>query len=89
MSDDVKEEMREALADEFGNAEFPANNQMELAAALSSGPSTKFSAGDIEVTAMELAAKGGSKMDFPYEELDDFLDDAIEAMDDEGYFDED
>lgn len=81
--------MRAELAEKFADTEFPVKNQMALATGLPNGPGTKFSAAGIEVTAMELAARGSSYLDFPYETLDEFLDDSIEAMEEEGFFDDD
>lgn len=81
-----QEEMRAELKRKFEDAGFPVSNQIDLARALDGGPNTTFSAGGIEVTAMELATRGRTHLDFPYETLDAFLDDAIHAMDTEGYF---
>jgi hypothetical protein len=38
---------------------------------------------------MELATKAGSDLDFPYEDIEDLLDDSIGALEDEGFFEED
>lgn len=90
MSDDsesVRDEARKVLADEFGDAEFPVSSQMDLVPALSSGPTTKFEFGDKSMTAMDMATMGGSDMDFPYDDLDAFLDDALDLLDENEYFD--
>ncbi len=76
----VEEELRSQLRAAFEGADYPVDNQMALVPALPEGPSTRFEAGDVSVTAMELATKLGSYQDFPYESVDDLVDDVIEGM---------
>ncbi|WP_066414670.1 MTH865 family protein [Halorubrum aethiopicum] len=77
---DVKAELREQFMDAFGGADFPVQNQMDLVPALPNGPATKFEAGDVSFTAMELAAKLGSAQDFPYDTPEELVDDVLEAL---------
>ncbi|RAW46480.1 hypothetical protein DQW50_03675 [Halorubrum sp. 48-1-W] len=77
---DVKAELREQFMDAFGGADFPVQNQMDLVPALPDGPATKFEAGDVSFTAMELAAKLGSDQDFPYDTAEELVDDILEAL---------
>jgi hypothetical protein len=77
---DVKAELREQFMDAFGGADFPVQNQMDLVPALPNGPATKFEAGDVSFTAMELAAKLGSAQDFPYDTPEELVDDILEAL---------
>ncbi|SMO72086.1 MTH865 family protein [Halorubrum cibi] len=77
---DVKAELREQFMDAFGGADFPVQNQMDLVPALPDGPATKFEAGDVSFTAMELAAKLGSDQDFPYDTAEELVDDVLEAL---------
>lgn len=77
---DVKAELREQFMDAFGGADFPVQNQMDLVPALPNGPATKFEAGDVSFTAMELAAKLGSDQDFPYDSAEELVDDVLEAL---------
>ncbi|MFC5134588.1 MULTISPECIES: MTH865 family protein [Haloferacaceae] len=77
---DVKAELREQFMDAFGGADFPVKNQMDLVPALPNGPATKFEAGDVSFTAMELAAKLGSDQDFPYDSAEELVDDVLEAL---------
>ncbi|GAA0510957.1 hypothetical protein SAMN04488066_10944 [Halorubrum aquaticum] len=77
---DVKAELREQFLDAFGDADFPVQNQMDLVPALPNGPATKFEAGDVSFTAMELAAKLGSDQDFPYDTAEELVDDVLEAL---------
>ncbi|MWV65165.1 hypothetical protein GRS48_10080 [Halorubrum sp. JWXQ-INN 858] len=77
---DVEAELRSQFTDAFENADYPVNNQMDLVPALPDGPGTKFEAGDVSFTAMELAAKLGSDQEFPYESAEDLVDDIIEGL---------
>jgi hypothetical protein len=81
---DVEAELREQLTEAFEGADYPVNNQMDLVPALPNGPGTKFEAGDVSFTAMELAAKLGSHQEFPYENVDSLVDDVIAGLKDEG-----
>jgi len=81
---DVKAELREQFLDAFGGADFPVENQMDLVPALPDGPGTKFEAGDVTLTAMEMAAKLGSHQDFPYDDAESLVDDVIEGLKAEG-----
>ena len=77
---DVRAELREQFLDAFGGADYPIDNQMDLVPALPNGPGTKFEAGDVSFTAMELAAKLGSEQDFPYEDVESFVDDVLAGL---------
>lgn len=80
----VEEELRAQLVTAFEDADYPVDNQMELVPVLPNGPSTRFEAGDVSVTAMELATKLGSYQNFPYENAESLADDVIEGMHAEG-----
>jgi len=77
-------ELREQMVDAFGAADYPISSPMDLVPALPDGPSTRFESGDFSMTAMELNTKlpGG---DFPYENVDAFVDDIMEQLEDEDY----
>lgn len=77
---DVEAELREQFLSAFGNADYPVNNQMDLVPALPNGPATKFEAGDVTLTAMEMAAKLGSEQEFPYESAEELVDDITEGL---------
>jgi len=81
---DVRAELREQFIDAFGGADYPVDNQMDLVPALPNGPATKFEAGDVSLTAMELAAKLGSEQDFPYEDVETFVDDILDGLEAKG-----
>ena len=81
---DVKAELREQFLDAFGGADFPVENQMDLVPALPDGPGTKFEAGDVSFTAMEMAAKLGSEQEFPYDSAEELVDDIIDGLEAKG-----
>ncbi len=81
---DETEELREQFTEAFEGADYPVNNQMELVPALPNGPSTRFEAGDVQLTAMELATKLSSHQEFPYEDVESLVDDVIEGLKAEG-----
>lgn len=89
MSDDNSEvdpdELREQLVDAFEGASYPVNSPMDLVPALPEGPETEFSSGDFSMTAMELNTQAGGKQDFPYEGVDELVDDIMEGLRDEDY----
>ncbi|WP_138006968.1 MTH865 family protein [Halalkalirubrum salinum] len=77
---DVEAELREQFTEAFEGADFPVSNQMDLVPALPNGPGTKFEAGDVSFTAMEMAAKLGSHQEFPYDNVEDLVDNVIEGL---------
>jgi hypothetical protein len=77
-------ELREQLTDAFGGADFPVENQMDLVPALPDGPSTTFTAGDERFSAMELSMKLGDHQDFPYDNVEDLVDDVVAGLKAEG-----
>ena len=84
MSDDVEAELRRQLTDAFEGADYPVANQMDLVPALPNGPSTTFEAGDVRFTAMELASKLSGHQEFPYEDVESLVDDAMAGLRAEG-----
>ena len=77
-------ELREQMTEAFEGADYPISSPMDLVPALPQGPGTRFESGDFSMTAMELNTKlsGG---DFPYESVDDFVDDIIEELESQDY----
>ena len=80
----VEDELRQQFIDAFEGADYPVNNQMDLVPALPNGPASRFEAGDVSVTAMELATKLGSHQDFPYDSVEPLVDDVMEGLRAEG-----
>jgi hypothetical protein len=81
---DVEAELRQQFEDAFGSADFPVSNQMDLVPVLPDGPGTTFEAGDTSFSAMELATKLSGHAEFPYETLDELVDDVMAAVKKEG-----
>ncbi|MFP4633247.1 MAG: MTH865 family protein, partial [Halobacteriales archaeon] len=46
---------------------------------------TTFSSGDFEMTAMELNTQASGAANFPYESVDELVDEIIDGLHDEGY----
>lgn len=84
MSDDVAAELREQFRTAFEGADFPVTDQMDLVPALPDGPGTRFEAGDVSFSAMELAANLDGHQEFPYESVDGLVDDVMAAIRAEG-----
>jgi hypothetical protein len=81
MADEETEaELREQFTDAFEGADFPVSNPMDLVPALPNGPGTRFEAGDVSFTAMELSTKLSDTQDFPYDDVDSLVDDLIEGL---------
>lgn len=76
----VEDTLREQLREVLDAAEYPVENQMDLLPALPDGPSTTFEAGDVRVTAVELATKLGKYQSFPYDSAEALVNDVIDGM---------
>lgn len=83
-NDETEAEIREQLLEAFSSADYPVKNQMALVPALPNGPGTRFEAGDVSFTAMEMAAKLGDHQDFPYDSPETLVDDVMEGLRAEG-----
>ncbi|MFW6449113.1 MAG: MTH865 family protein [Halobacteriota archaeon] len=83
----VREELREQLVEAFEGADYPVSNQMDLVPALPDGPGTRFEAGDVSFTAMELATKLSDVQDFPYDDVDTLVDDILDGIEAKGMLD--
>ena len=77
-----KEDLREQFVEAFEGANYPISNPMDLVPALPNGPGTRFESGDFSMTAMELNSKLGGG-DFPYESVDEFVDDVMNQLEDQ------
>ena len=80
----VESELREQFTDAFAGANYPITGQMDLVPALPDGPGTTFTAGDRTLSAMELASELSGHQDFPYENVESLVDDAIDGLKTEG-----
>jgi hypothetical protein len=79
-----RDDLRRQLTEAFEGAEYPVTSPMDLVPALPQGPGTTFESGDFSMTAMEINAKAGGNQEFPYESVDELVDDVIEGLEDEG-----
>ncbi|MFC7142643.1 MTH865 family protein [Halosimplex aquaticum] len=77
-----RQDLREQFTEAFEGADYPISSPMDLVPALPNGPGTKFESGDFSMTAMELNTKLGSG-NFPYENVDAFVDDVMAQLDDQ------
>jgi hypothetical protein len=84
---DIEAELRSQLQDAFADADYPVEDPPDLLPALPDGPMTTFQAGDIRLTAMELATEIGDEAAFPYGTLDELVDDVIAALRSNGTLD--
>lgn len=77
-------ELREQFTAAFEGADYPITGPMDLLPALPDGPTTKFESGDFSMTALEMNTKlsGG---EFPYDDVDSFVDDLIEELKEKEY----
>lgn len=82
--EETERELRAQLTEAFEGADFPVGSQMDLVPALPQGPSTRFEAGDVSFTAMELAAKLGGQQEFPYSDVESLVDDVMDGLEAEG-----
>lgn len=80
----VESELREQFREAFVGADYPITGQMDLVPALPNGPGTTFTAGDRTLSAMELASELSGHQEFPYEDVESLVDDAIAGLKDEG-----
>ena len=80
-----KEDLRQQFTEAFEGADYPVNSPMDLVPALPNGPATQFEIGDETITAMELNQKAAGEADYPYETVEDLVDDLVEGMKDRDY----
>ncbi|MFB6126446.1 MAG: MTH865 family protein [Halolamina sp.] len=78
--DETVAEIRSQLEAALEGAEYPVDDQMDLVPALPDGPGTRFEAGDVSFTAMEMAARLGGHQEFPYADVDSLVDDIVEGL---------
>ncbi|QGX94579.1 hypothetical protein EI982_07140 [Haloplanus rallus] len=87
MNEDTEAELRKQFRSAFEGADFPVTDQMDLVPTLPDGPGTRFEAGDVSFSAMELAANLDGHQEFPYESVDELVDDVMAALKTEGLLD--
>ena len=80
-----KEDLREQFTEAFEGADYPVNSPMDLVPALPQGPGTTFESGDFSMTAMELNTKAGGQQEFPYDSVDELVDDIMDGLEEQDY----
>ena len=80
----IEEELREQFFEAFSPATYPISNQMDLVPTLPNGMSTIFESGDFSMTVIELSMRLSDKQDFPYETVEDLIEDLIDGMKEKG-----
>ena len=77
-----KEDLRQQFVEAFEGANYPINSPMDLVPALPDGPGTNFESEEFSMTAMELNTKL-SGAEFPYEDVDSFVDDVMDGLEEQ------
>ena len=80
-----RQEVREQFVEAFEGADYPVDGPMDLVPALPNGPGTTFDIGDETITAMELNQEASGQGEYPYEGVDELVDDLRDGLEDEGY----
>lgn len=80
-----RDDLRGQFVEAFEGAEYPVNSPMDLLPALPQGPGTKFESGEFSMTAMELSTNASGNQEFPYETVDELVDDVMAGLEDEGH----
>lgn len=75
-----KDDLRQQFTEAFEGADYPISSPMDLVPALPDGPATKFESGEFSMTAMELNAKASGHQEFPYESVDELVDDVMASL---------
>jgi hypothetical protein len=80
-----RDAIREQFEEAFEGADYPVDSQMDFVPALPNGPATQFDIGDESITAMELNQEAQGDGEFPYDCVDELVDDLMDGLEQEGY----
>jgi hypothetical protein len=80
-----RDDLRRQFVEAFEGADYPVTSPMDLVPALPQGPGTKFESGEFSMTAMELSTKASGSQEFPYETVEELVDDVMEGLEEEGH----
>lgn len=80
-----KDDLRQQFVAAFEGADYPVNGPMDLLPALPDGPGTTFESGEFSATAMELNTHGSAHQEFPYESVEELVDDVMAGLEAEGH----
>ena len=78
-------DLREQFTEAFEEAAYPITSPMDLLPSLPDGPATTFESGDFSMTAMELNNEVSGEVNFPFQDVESFVDALIEALEEEGH----
>jgi len=78
-----RDDLREQLVEAFEDADYPVTSPMDLIPAMPDGPSTTFESGEFSMSALELNTELDAE--FPYDDVDSFVDDIMEQLDERGF----
>ena len=81
---DHEENFREQFTEVFGKASYPLDSPFNLIPHLPKGPFTSFESGDVVIPAIDLGMVYGEYQDYPYETVEELVDDLIDALKQEG-----
>jgi hypothetical protein len=80
-----RDDLRRQFVEAFEGADYPVTSPMDLVPALPQGPGTKFESGEFSMTAMELSTKASGNQEFPYETVEELVDDVMDGLEEEGH----
>ncbi len=78
-----RDDLQEQLVEAFEDADYPVTSPMDLIPAMPDGPSTTFESGEFSMSALELNTELDAE--FPYDDVDSFVDDIMEQLDERGF----
>ncbi|WP_227131789.1 MTH865 family protein [Halorubellus salinus] len=78
--EDAERVVRDHLAAVLVDVSFPVDDQLAVAAAVDAPHSRRVRVGDRRFTAMELAVRLEPYQDFPYDSLDELVDDVVNGL---------
>lgn len=76
--------LRSQFTSVFGDASFPLTDPLDLIPLLPDGPSTTFDADGVTVEAIELGMTYGKYQQYPYDSVENLVDDLIAGLKAEG-----
>jgi len=78
-----RDDLQEQLVEAFEDADYPVTSPMDLIPAMPDGPSTTFESGEFSMSALELNTELDAE--FPYDDVDSFVDEIMEQLDERGF----
>ena len=75
-----EETFREQFTEVFGKANYPLDSPFKLIPLLPDGIRTTFESGDIVIPAIDLGMVYGEYQEYPYEAVEELVDDLIQGL---------